>query len=122
MEFDTLFRLVVVMTLILILFRAFNIQGRESYLYTNKQLNIDLYLDMYKRIFLQIGLVIEINILYIMISVWMSLTFIHGHSSMRIQRLLCLFSRRKIAVELDEIQYAATTFWFVGAHVNFFQK
>ena len=63
---------------------------------------------------------VEINKLYILMSVWMTLTFIQGHICMRNQNLWCPFSGR-FSIDLDEIQCVPTTCLYVEAHANFFQ-
>ena len=55
---------------------------------------------------------------YIFITVWMTLTVNQGHSCISNQKLLCPFSC-KLNIDLDEIQYVATTYWFVEAHAKF---
>ena len=87
----------------------FSIQGREPDSHdfvkkTNKQktpktkkikqknFNISLYSDIYECVPFKLGLMIETSELYILTSVWMTLTSIQGHSCMRNQRLWCPFS------------------------------
>ena len=62
-------------------------------------------------------MMVEITILYILISVLMTLTFIEGHSCME-KKLKSIFSQI-LSVDLDKIQYVATTSWFVEAHAKF---
>ena len=45
--------------------------------------------------------------LYLLISVWMTLTFIQGHSCMKIENFSDHFLRN-FTVDLDKIQYVAT--------------
>ena len=45
--------------------------------------NVGSYFDTYRPISFKVGMTGEITKLYILISVWMALTFIHGHSCMR---------------------------------------
>ena len=47
----------------------------------------------------------------------MTLTFIEGHSCMK-KKLKSIFSQI-LSVDLDKIQYVATTSWFVEAHSKF---
>ena len=64
--------------------------------------------------FFELHVMLETTMLYILISVWMTLTFIHGHSHKN-QKLVCLFGfffLGKLAVY--RIEYVATTCWFVG--------
>ena len=49
----------------------------------------------------------------------MILTLIHGHSCMRNQKLYVPFLGN-LTVDLDEIQYVATTCWFVDDYAFFF--
>ena len=89
MEFGKLLRLVSVVNLILVLFRLFNIQGREPYScdFIKKKVNIGLYSDICRSISFKLGVIIETTKFYITLSVWMTLTFIRGHSCMRNQKL-----------------------------------
>ena len=61
---------------------------------------------------------VETTRLYILIFVWMTLTFIQGHSYMR-NKKFCVHFLGNFGVNLDEIQYVATTCWFVETHVKF---
>ena len=55
-----------------------------------------LYWDIYRSISFTLGLMIETIKFYILISVWMTLTFIHGHSCIRNNNLIirCTFKCR----------------------------
>ena len=57
--------------------------------------------------------------LYILISVWMTMTFIQGHSCRRNQKLWCPFYH-KFGIDLDKILCVATTCLFVKAHAEAF--
>ena len=117
-EFGILLRLVDVMNHILILYRPFTFQKREPYFYDFiKKVNVGLYSDNYRSICFKLCVMIEITKLSIFISVWMTLTFIQCHTYIRNQKLWCPFSHKSI--NLDEIQYVATTCWFVEAHAKF---
>ena len=61
---------------------------------------------------------IEITKLYILISVWMTLIFIQGHSCMRNQQF-CVYFLTDLCIDLDKSQYVATICWFVEAHAKF---
>ena len=64
------------------------------YDFVNKNFDIGLYLDIYWPISFKLGIMIETTNLNIFISVWMTLTFIHGHSSIRNQKRWCpIFSQ-----------------------------
>ena len=56
---------------------------------------------------------------YILISVWMTLTFIEGYSCMRNNKTLGFRFLTKLTIDLDEIQYVAITCWFVEAPAKF---
>ena len=85
-----------------------------------KQNNFNLYLhsDIYRSICFKLCMMVETTKLYILISVWMTLTVIRGHCCIGNQKLRCPFSR-KLKIDLDEIQSVATTCWFVEAHAKF---
>ena len=85
-----------VMNLILILSSPLNMQGREAYLCnfvekkTNKKaFNVGLDSDILRPISFRFGTVIGTIKFYILISVWMALTSVQGHSCMRNQKLRC---------------------------------
>ena len=61
---------------------------------------------------------IEATKLYTWISVWMTLTFIQSHSCVRIKKNFGVHFLSNFWVDLDEIQYVATTHWFVEAHAE----
>ena len=52
-------------------------------LFLKKNVNVGLYSDMKRPISFTLGMMIETTNLYIVISVWMTLTFIQGHICMR---------------------------------------
>ena len=86
----SLMRHVGMTNLIFILSCLVKVQGRQFYLFGFlKKLNIGMYLDIYGLISFKLGLM-RMN--YILISVWMILTIIQGHSCMRNQELLHLFA------------------------------
>ena len=82
-----------------------------------KNLSAGLRSDICRPVSFKLGIMVEKAILYILISVWISLTFIQGNSCNTNQNYLYFF--RKFAVSLDEIQYVATTCCFVEAHAKF---
>ena len=57
-----------------------------------KPCNIGLYLDIYWLISFILGMMMETLKHYILISVWMILMFIQGHSYMRTKKIQCPFS------------------------------
>ena len=61
-------------------------------------------------------MMMETTKLCFLISVWMTLAFIEGHSCARNQKLLLFFLN--FADNSDEIQYVAITCWFVEAHAK----
>ena len=78
-----LLRLVGVMNLVLILSHLFSIQGREPYFdgFVEEANNVGLYPGIYRPISIKLSMMIlEATKFYILISVWMTLTFIQGHS------------------------------------------
>ena len=85
MEIIVPWRLTGLMNLILILAGLINIQGKESYLCEFlPKTHIGLYLDIYGLIFFfDLGLMIETTKFYILIPVWITLTFNQGHICMR---------------------------------------
>ena len=83
-----LLRFVGVMKLILLC--PFSIQGRETYLgdVVEKKTTTLACIHSFEDQFLSnFGIMIKTTNLYILISVWMTLTFIYGHSCMRNQKL-----------------------------------
>ena len=56
--------------------------------------------------------------LYILISGWITLTFIHGHSFIRNENFGIHFLAN-LSIDLDKIHYVATTCWFVEAQTKF---
>ena len=63
-------------------------------------------------------MMIKTTQLYILVSVWMALTFIQGHSCMRNKNFGVHFLAN-LNIDLDKIQYVATTCWFVEADAKF---
>ena len=53
-----------------------------------------LYSDIYRLVSFKHGLMVKITKFCILISLWMTLTLIQGHSCMRTQTLWCPFSRK----------------------------
>ena len=97
MKFGLLLRFVHLMNFMLTLFWPFSIQWRVPSLCDfvfKKHFKIGLYSDIYIPISFKLGMMIRISKLYILVSVWMSLTFIQGHSCMRNQKLVCPFSQK----------------------------
>ena len=56
--------------------------------------NVGLHSDIYRPISFKLGMMVEITGLYILISVWMTLTFFQGHSRIRNQKPPRTFSRK----------------------------
>ena len=84
-----------------------------------KNFNIGLYSDIYRPVSCKLCVMIETTKPYTHISVWLTVTFIQGHSCMRNQKVQCPFSR-KFNFCLDEVQYVATACWCVQAHAKCF--
>ena len=59
-------------------------------------------------------MMIKTTKLYILISVWVTLTVIQGHSCIRNNLGVHFFAN--LSIDLDEIQYVATTCWFVEVY------
>ena len=99
MEFSLLLRLVGVMNLILVFSWPFNKGENPTYMilfvwgfFMFLSLDIDLYSDIYRLVSFKLSMTIETTQLYIFISVWMTFTFIQGHSCMRNQNFCGIFS------------------------------
>ena len=90
------------------------IVGLHSYVIFFLKQNISLYLDIYRPISVKLDMTIET---YILISVWIFLTFIRGHSCMRNHNFGAHFFRN-LGINLIEMQYAATTCCFDEAHAK----
>ena len=92
---------------------SFTIQGREPYL-------CDIVgKKVFKHLKTKLGLVKEITKFYVLTPIWMTLTFIQGHSCMGSQKRVTIFSQNfNLTIGLDEIQYVATI-WFVEAHADY---
>ena len=116
MSFGVPLRLVGVINLMLIWSCKLNVQGREPYLYdfVKQNFNIGLHSDIYRPVSFKLSMMVETTKLYILIYVWLTMTFIQGHDCTRNQKLWCPFS--KLSINLDEIQCFATTCWLVEAH------
>ena len=94
------------MKVISILCCLFNIQGRETYLcdLVKQKLNIGLYSDIYRPISW------EITKIYILISVLMTLISFKA-AVVKILKNFGIHFLRNLAVDVDEIQCASTTWW-----------
>ena len=132
MEIGVLLRLIGVMNLILILRCPFHIQGKEPCLCDfvknktkqNKTTPPPQKKNDYKKATLLHWLVFRHLLtdffltwyddrdgatkLYILLSDWMTLTLIQGHSCMRNQQLRCHFLENFV-IDLDKIEYVAAT-------------
>ena len=75
-----------------------------------EEIGVGLYSDVYIQISFKLSMMTETTKLYILLSVWMTLTLIQGHSYGK--------SKSNFSIDLYEIQYVATTCRFVGAHVK----
>ena len=92
---------------------SFNIQGRGPYFcgfvnkQKNKQKNSGMYSDIFRLISFKLGMIIKTTRVYMLVSVWMTWTFILGHSCMRNQKF-CVHFLGNFTVDLDESQYVAS--------------
>ena len=77
-----------------------------------------LYSDSYRPVSFKLGVMVETTKLYILISVWMTLIFIHGFSLWETKNFGVHFLTN-FMVGLDENQFVATTCCFVEAHAKF---
>ena len=76
--------------------------------------------SFYRAISVKLGVMIETTELYILMSVWMTLTFIQGHSCMRNQNFGVHFLRNfAVNFFLCAIQCVATTCRFIAVNVRF---
>ena len=120
-NFGILLRLVGMMNPILIWSHLFNIEGKEpnSLRFVssneNKNKSVSLYSDISILISFKLGMMTKISKLYILISVWKTLTFIQGHSCMI---NFGVHFHAKINMNLDAVQDVATTSPFVEAHAK----
>ena len=82
------------MNLILILSCSFNIQGKELYWYdfVKKSLHVGLYSYIYGPISFKLGVMIMTTKFYVLIAVWMTLTFIQGQRLYK-KSLVSIFSQ-----------------------------
>ena len=86
MECGILLRFVSVINLIFISSCPFVVHGREPYLYYfvwKQNLNVGLFSDIWRPIYFKLGMMIRTTKLYMLIPVWITLTFIQGHSCIR---------------------------------------
>ena len=72
--------------------------------FCGKNVHIVWYSDIYVPISLKFGIIIETTNLHILISVWLTLTSMQGHSCMRNQNFDAPFLAN-LCVNLDEIRY-----------------
>ena len=133
MALGTLLRLVDLMNLILLWFvfsvptisysfyRVHLIFKGENPTYVKQHFYIGFYSGIYRLISFKLGVMIEITKLYIFILVWMTLTFIQGHSYIRNQKLWCPFSHKfkYIFVWNSVCFHNLLVCWFVEAHTKF---
>ena len=96
MEWGLLLRLAGVINHIVVLSCPFNIPGRNcptDMILFKKNFNFGLYSHICSQISFKLDMMIKTTKLYILISVWMTLTFIQGHSCIRNKKKLwCPFS------------------------------
>ena len=83
-----------------------------------KNFDIGLHSDIYRPISFKLGMMIETTKLYILISVYMTLTLIKGHICVGNQKLCCPFLADVVSIWMKFSMFA-TTCWFVQAHAKF---
>ena len=115
MKFVVLLRLVDVLNFILIYVVHAVFEGENTTYMILLKKKIGLYSEIYGRISFERDRMVKTTMLYILISVWMTMTFIQGHSCVKSQTCQCPFSGK---FEYDELQYIATTCCFVEAHAR----
>ena len=93
-----------------------------AYVISFKNNNSDVYTDIYRLISSKLGITLETTKLYSSISVWMILTFIHGHNCMRNQKLWCPFSCIFIKYRFGLISKCCHNLLVLEAHAIFFPK
>ena len=86
---------------------------------SNTNFNVGLDSYIYRLIYFKLGRMIETTKLYILISVWMNLTFIQGHSCMTKQKNLVHVLSQQFCGQFGWNQLCSTTCWFVAAHAEF---
>ena len=79
------------------------------------KLYVGLHSDIYILISFKLRIMIKTIKFCILISVWMTLTFIQGYSCINFG----IHFLANLNIHVDEIQYVATTCWFVEAHAKF---
>ena len=70
-----------------------------------KKISVGLCLDINKKTFSKLGLMIDITEFYRLIPVWITLTFIQGHRYGKAKSLIIFLA--SFSINLDEIWYAA---------------
>ena len=87
--------------------------------FVNSNSKIGLHSDIYRPIYIKLGVIIKTTKFNILIPVWMTLTVIQDHSCTSSQKLLP-HSLPNLSISLDEIQYIVTVCWFVDAPATFY--
>ena len=107
------------MKIILILSHPFNIQGREPFLCDFIKKRITLACIQSGLISFKLGLMIRTVKLYLVRSDSMTFTFYSkSQFSEKLKTFMSIFWQNLI-IDIDEIQYIATTCWFVETHAKF---
>ena len=109
-------KLIGVMNLTLLLCHPYSREKTLLYDFVKNNFNVGLYSDIYRSIAFKLGMMRETAMLYVLISVWMTLTFVQGHSSSKKFEVHVLAN---LSIYLDKFQYAAITCSFVKAHGKF---
>ena len=68
-----------------------------------KNFDVGLHSDIYRLISFNFGIIVVTTELYILIPVWMTLSFLQSHSYMRNQKLLQSFFSQLSPINADEI-------------------
>ena len=90
-----------------------------------KKINVGLYSNNHRPISLKLGMMIKTTKLYILISVWVILSFTRGHRCIRnvLKKIKKIKNDARflanLSIDTVEIQYVATTCWFVETHARF---
>ena len=94
MEFSVLLQFADVMNQFYLILLIFKRENPTCMILLFEKIIVGLYWDIYRLIFCQSCITIGTTKLWMLTSVWMTMTFIQSHSCVRYQKLLCPFSRK----------------------------